>query len=115
MHLFQAEPICNIPVEIPLKKLSELAVRVGPPQEGNVQKMNLTSETADLVSQNRLIEELGLDGSGHSNDEGHKKTDYGFFDGSNAPVDKIPHKRAHIYGLASYNGGLDGIEHSNKE
>ena len=71
MHLFQAAPIGKLTVEIPLKKLSELAVRVGPPQEGNVQKMNLTSETADLVSQNRLIEELGLDGSGHSNEEEH--------------------------------------------
>ena len=56
MHLFQAEPICNIPVEIPLKKLSELDVSVGIPQEGNIQKMNFTSETAGLVSQNILIE-----------------------------------------------------------
>ena len=39
MHIFQAAPIGKLPVEIPFqKRLNDLAVRVGPPQEGNVQK-----------------------------------------------------------------------------
>ena len=50
VQIIQAAPIGELPVEIPLKKVGELAVRVGPPQEGNVQKMNFTSETVDLVS-----------------------------------------------------------------
>ena len=77
--------------------------------------MNLTSETAGLVYKNRIIEELGFDGSGDSNQEEHQKTDYDVVDYYDATVDEIPHKRAHIYGLSSYNGGLDVIEHSNKE
>ena len=51
--------------------MSELAVRVGPPQESNVQKMNFTSENSVLVSQNIIIEEFDLDGIGHSNKEEH--------------------------------------------
>ena len=66
--------------------------------------MNFTSETAGLVSQNRLTEELDFDGSGDSNKEEHQKTDYAVVDYSDAPVDKSPHKRAWISGLADYNG-----------
>ena len=92
-----------------------MAVRVGTPQEGNVQNMNFTTETAGLVSQNRLNEDLYLDGSGHSNEKEHLKTDYAVVNDSDAPVDESPHKRAWIYALADYNGGLDGSEHSNEE
>ena len=95
--------------------MNELAVRVGPLQEGNVQKMNFTSETAGLVSQNRTIEELDFDVSGDSNEEEHQKTDYAVVDNSDAPVDESLHKRAQISGLDNYNGGLDGSEHSNEE
>ena len=41
-----------------LKMLSELDVRLVPLQEVDVQKMNLTSENAGLVYQNRLTKDL---------------------------------------------------------
>ena len=74
MRLFQAAPIGEILVEIPFKKrLSELDVRVGPPQESNFQKVNFTSENAGLISQNRRTEDLDLDRSVPSNEEEHFK------------------------------------------
>ena len=56
-----------------------------------------------------------MDGSGHSNEEEHLKTDYTVVDDSDAPVDESPHRWAWFSNLADYNGGLDGSEHSNEE
>ena len=50
-----------------------MAVSVGPPQEGDVQNINSDPETVGPVSQNILIEDLDLGGSGHSNEEEHFK------------------------------------------
>ena len=81
-----------------------MAIRVGPPQQGNVQKNNFTTETAGLAFQNKLIEELDFDESDHSNDEEHQKNDYAIVDDSDKPVDESPHKRVWISCLADSNG-----------
>ena len=85
------------------------------PHESYVQKVNFASETAGLVSQNRLIKEFYLDGSGHSNEEEPLKTDYAAVDDYDATVDKSPNIRAWISALANSNGVLDGSEHINEE
>ena len=50
------------------------------------------------------------DGSGHSNEKEHQKTDYAVVNDSDVPVGESPHKRAQISALANYKGGLDGSE-----
>ena len=77
--------------------------------------MNLASETAGLVSQNRLTKDLDLDESCHINEEEHLKTDCAVVNDSDAPVDESPDKRAWVSPLDDYNGGLYGSENSNKE
>ena len=87
--------------------MNELDLRVGPPQEVNFQKTNFSSETSGLVSQNRFIEESGLGGSGHSNEEEHQKADYAVVGYSDVLFDESLHKRARTSALADSNGNLD--------
>ena len=89
---FKLHPLSSFQYKSLKKRLSDLAFKIGPPQEGNDQKINFPSETAGLVSQNRPVEKLDFGESGYINEEEHQKTDYAVVDDSDVPVDKSPHK-----------------------
>ena len=104
----------ELPVEILKKKVEWVGCHGWSPAREKCSKIDLTSETAGLLSQNRLIKELVLDGSGHINEEKHKKI-YDVVNDSDAPVEKSRHKWAHISALANSNGNLDRSEYINEE